>query len=78
MKELDELIARDFNMTYYTLRVLEHFERLAIIFVLLGILCLQVFLAFLPGVSPDGLRCRPAIGWKLHHKGRVFTFDNQR
>lgn len=38
MKELDELIARDFNMTYYTLRVLEHFERLAIIFVLLGIL----------------------------------------
>lgn len=38
MKELDELIARDFNMTYYTLRVLEHFERLAIIIVLLGIL----------------------------------------
>lgn len=38
MKELDELIAKDFNMTYYTLRILEHFERLAIIIVLLGIL----------------------------------------
>lgn len=37
MKELDELIARDFNMTYYTLRLLEHFERLAIILMLLFI-----------------------------------------
>ena len=36
--ELDQLIAKEFNQSYYTFCVLEHFERLAIIILLIGIL----------------------------------------
>lgn len=37
-RELDEMIARDLNQSWYALKVLEHFERLAIIILLIGIL----------------------------------------
>lgn len=36
--ELDQLIAKDLNQSYYALKVMEHFERLAIIILLIGIL----------------------------------------
>lgn len=36
--ELDQMIAKDFNQSYYAFRILEHFERLAIIILLIGIL----------------------------------------
>lgn len=38
MLELNQLMAQDYNSSYYALKLLSHFERLAIIIVLLGIL----------------------------------------
>lgn len=38
MLELNQLMAQDYNQSYYCLKVIEHFERLGIIFILLAIL----------------------------------------
>src|SRR5574344_2201465 len=37
----------------------------------------QVLLAFFPCMSADGLCRRKTVGWKLHHKRRVVTFDHK-
>ena len=36
--ELDRMISKEINSVFHTLKVLEHFERLAIIILLVGIL----------------------------------------
>jgi hypothetical protein len=38
MLELNQLMAQDYNQSFYVLKIIEHFERLAIIVILLGIL----------------------------------------
>ena len=37
--DLDKLISKELNSVFNTLKVIEHFERLAIIILLMGILC---------------------------------------
>ena len=36
---------------------------------------LQVLLAFLPSMSANRFPSRETVGWKFHHKRRVFALD---
>ena len=37
-RELDEMIAKDMNQTWYAFKMMEHIERISILILLLGIL----------------------------------------